>query len=186
MKRSRGYSLIEIMIVISIINILAASAIALYADYTKKARTAEVPLMLKHVVMMIHEWEMQLAAKNQKLPMSQCGVVDSNGRCEGNFPDFVQDLVAGNRAKNASYTLPFGNFFEFKIQFPTDCGPENLDRMAYAVPIIKADVPQNYQIACMNDKFEIYNAEQANNPGGGKPDGPGGGKPDDNPGKGKP
>ena len=169
MKKRKGYSLIEVMIVISIINILASVAISLYADYTKRARTAEVPLMLKHVVMMIHEWEMEMQITNQKLPYPQCEEVDSNGRCVENFPDFVQDLVEGNRAKYQRYTLPFGNFFEFKIAFPTDCGHENLDRFAYAVPIVKSDVPPDYQFVCMNDRFEIFNGSEASNPGGGAP-----------------
>jgi len=38
------------MIVIAIIGVLAAVAIPLYADYTKKARTTEVPENLKVII----------------------------------------------------------------------------------------------------------------------------------------
>ncbi len=46
----KGFTLIELMIVIAIIGILAAVAIPMYNDYTKKARTSEVPGSLKEII----------------------------------------------------------------------------------------------------------------------------------------
>lgn len=42
MKNQKGFTLIELMIVIAIIAILAAIALPAYSDYTKKAKVSEV------------------------------------------------------------------------------------------------------------------------------------------------
>ncbi len=69
----KGFTLIELMIVIAIIGILAAVAIPMYSDYTKKSRTSEVQQNLSEMV------KMQLVYKE-----------DPNG---GNGVKFINDIA---------------------------------------------------------------------------------------------
>lgn len=98
MKKLRGFTLIEILITISIINILASVAIAIYADYTKKARTAEVPPVLKALtkIMIEHSEDVEFQAKKG------CA-----GKC---YPDNIEET--GFTTNNGT---TFGTYFEYRI-----------------------------------------------------------------------
>lgn len=64
MKNQKGFTLIELMIVVAIIAILAAIALPAYSDYTKKAKVSEVILAASAVRTAVSEY----AAGNGTLP----------------------------------------------------------------------------------------------------------------------
>lgn len=160
MEKRKGFTLLELLIVISMMNIMATIAIAMYVDYTKKARTAEVPLLLRALVQRIIEYANSAPPKSQGM----CELVDSNGQCLNNLPKKIEDTGFVTNTGT-----PFGNFFEFKVSFKDDCSPRRLMRFAYAVPIIKTRVPDDYQYSCMNSSYNLYHDSDKNGSGkGGK------------------
>lgn len=56
MKNQKGFTLIELMIVVAIIAILAAIALPAYSDYTKKAKVSEVILAASAVRTAVSEY----------------------------------------------------------------------------------------------------------------------------------
>jgi len=64
MKNQKGFTLIELMIVVAIIAILAAIALPAYSDYTKKSKVSEVVLAASAVRTAVAEY----VSSNNDLP----------------------------------------------------------------------------------------------------------------------
>ena len=146
----KGFTLIELMIVIAIIGILAAVAIPMYADYTKKSRTSEVATNLKDIA------TAQLVYKE-----------DPNGG-KGSYASKIESLGFHTSSNNFSTaagcetTTPTkakfacGTYFGYSTgAIGTQCGDSPADGdFAFAVKNKGVEVPDDWNTgACMNDTF---------------------------------
>lgn len=82
----KGFTLIELMIVVAIIGILAAVAIPAYSDYTAKAQASEPFVMLDGIKSTIS------AEMGQDAAVANCGVPAA---VVGKFSDLARPTVAG-------------------------------------------------------------------------------------------
>ena len=159
----KGFTLIELMIVIAIIGILAAVAIPMYSDYTKKSRTSEVQQNLNEIA------QMQLIFKEDPNGGSTTLKYAQAFKTLGfktNVGKFIDAMTAkdDNDCSSGSDDMPTenaaaacGKFFVYQLTEPGDnfaqgdAGCEHLTKgLAISAPISTDQVPEDWGLACMD------------------------------------
>lgn len=167
-KMKKGFTLIELMIVIAIIGILAAVAIPMYSDYTKKSRTSEVASNLSEIT------KMQLIYKEDPYGGSQNGKFAQNFKTLGfktNVGTFTSSLSNNStkqtcaQAESDALTKTVqacGKYFAYKLTVPDNgftltglntCA--DTEGVAKAAPLLLSEVPDDWQVSCITDTLDM-------------------------------
>lgn len=159
----KGFTLIELMIVIAIIGILAAVAIPMYSDYTKKSRTSEVAVNLKEVIKMQLLWKEDPQAGGKSpaeyaTAIGSIGFKTSAASYVASMPAGV-DTCSGETDPYVVGTYACGKFFAYtttnSATITTDLDECLPSMLGYAEPFDVNSVPTDYTKACMNSDFGV-------------------------------
>jgi len=95
-KNRKGFTLIELMIVVAIIGILAAIAIPAYLDYTKKAKLSEIVHQFDAIATAASEYHSDYGKFPETLSVTDIAKVHSK---------FVSSWTVGNTDANTKYNV---------------------------------------------------------------------------------
>ncbi len=136
----KGFTLLEVMIVVAVMGIIAAVAIPMYADYTKRARTTEIPFLLRSIV----QYQIAYKASPQNanyaseivsLEWTTSSGEDPSGEIMGRYYFFGATDDEGCDPGSGSDLLPIG--------------------LAEAWAKEPEELPPNWVVACMDVTLEL-------------------------------
>ena len=127
MRNERGFTLIELMIVVAIIGILAAIAVPQYNDYITRSRRTDGQSTLLQIAQQLERCYTQYSAYNN----NNCSVV-SGGAVSQNSPEGFYTIAATGGNLTATTFILTATPLGAQLSNDTDCTTLTLNQLVVA------------------------------------------------------
>ena len=150
---SRAFTLLELMIVVTLISILAAIAIPMYSDYSAKSRASEVPTILKDIVKFQFIYKEYPGSQGKfATGLASIGVKTS----KGTFASTPAACTGSTNTENNSTNIySCSNYYAYSTDNPESmsCADNGTGNFAWALGANNTFLHKDHLAGCMNSDF---------------------------------
>ena len=161
--KKKGFTLLDLMIVIAVIGVLVTIAIPLYNSYSSRAKASEVPIILKDIVKFQFIYREYPASNGQYANgLRTIGVKTNLGTFAENPEDCSTETNTENDENHSYACSKYYGFSTSKASSGVTCAANGIGNFSWAKAISEDELMRSDLAGCMTEDFHYKHGAGGN------------------------